>query len=61
MTFLIPISGMLWSALILGESAPPGALLELGMILGGVGIVSRADSKFRLVRFLPARRQIGID
>ncbi len=39
-TFLIPIFGILWSALFLGEAAPPGALPGLGLILGGVVLVS---------------------
>lgn len=60
-TFLIPIFGMLWSALFLGESAPPGTLLGLGMILGGVGIVSGTTFGLRLDRLQPARNQIGID
>jgi drug/metabolite transporter (DMT)-like permease len=39
-TFLIPVFGILWSVIFLGEAVPPGAILGLLMILGGVGIVS---------------------
>jgi drug/metabolite transporter (DMT)-like permease len=55
-TFLIPIFGILWSAIFLGESAPPGTLVGLAMILGGVGIVSGAGIRARLGRARLARQ-----
>ena len=54
-TFLIPVFGMLWSVLFLGEAVPPGALVGLLMILGGVGIVSGNVVRTWLGRLRPIR------
>jgi drug/metabolite transporter (DMT)-like permease len=39
-TYIIPISGVFWGWLILGERLPPSALAGLGLILISVSVVS---------------------
>jgi drug/metabolite transporter (DMT)-like permease len=39
-TFLIPLFGIAWSALFLGEPAPPGVVPGLALILGSVVLVT---------------------
>ncbi len=56
-TFLIPKLGIVWRAIVLGESAPPGTMLGLGMILGGVGIVSGANVQAWIGRARGIRQQ----
>jgi drug/metabolite transporter (DMT)-like permease len=41
-TFLIPISGVVWATLFLGESIQPGTLLGCGIILVGTALVTGA-------------------
>jgi drug/metabolite transporter (DMT)-like permease len=49
-TFLIPIFGILWSRLFLGEAAPPGALIGAGLIFGGILLVTGRISPSTLAR-----------
>lgn len=39
-TFLVPLSGVLWSALFLGERVGPGTAVGLVLILGSVMLVT---------------------
>lgn len=55
-TFLIPFFGIAWSALFLGEPPPPGTAIGLGMILGGVGVVSGTPLRSWLTRATMARQ-----
>ncbi len=49
-TFLIPITGVMWGALLLGERIEWEALAGLVLIIAGVGLVSRQD--------VPARKAL---
>ena len=49
-TFLIPIFGITWSALFLGESPPPGALIGLGLILGSVFLVTGRGASIPILK-----------
>ncbi len=40
-TFLLPVFGMLWSVLFLGESVTPPMLAGCALIVGGIGLVAR--------------------
>jgi len=39
-TFLLPVSGVLWGMLLLGEHLPWRALAALVLILAGIGLTS---------------------
>lgn len=49
-TFLIPITGVMWGALLLGERIDWEAIVGLVLIIAGVGLVSRQD--------VPARKAL---
>src|SRR5574341_417229 len=49
-TFLIPITGVMWGALLLGERIGWEAIVGLVLIIAGVGLVSRQD--------VPARKAL---
>lgn len=46
--FLVPLFGVLWAALFLGEVLQPNALVALSLILAGVGIARIKSSKYSL-------------
>ena len=39
--FIVPVSGVLWGALLLGETPPVNALAALGLILAGIAVTRR--------------------
>jgi drug/metabolite transporter (DMT)-like permease len=41
LNYLIPLVGIMWGALLLGEQVPPSAFLGLALILAGVALVNR--------------------
>jgi len=43
-TYVIPITGVMWGALLLHESIGWEALLGLALIIGGIGLVNRASA-----------------
>ena len=49
-TFIVPIFGVLWGALFLGESVGPEKLIACAIILAGAGLVTGVIGAPRAVR-----------
>ena len=43
--YLVPIAGVVWGAIVLGERVPPSAYAALALILLGVAIAKRRRAK----------------
>jgi drug/metabolite transporter (DMT)-like permease len=41
---LIPITGVMWGALLLSEPIKWDAIIGLALIIAGIGLVNRSDS-----------------
>lgn len=61
-TFIIPITGVMWGALLLGERIEWEAVVGLTLIIAGVGLVSQQDAPAHEPPLLPLGKgeQVGV-